>query len=94
MIRRFARPYARAIMDVAKTPQVAAGVRDELATFEQARAGARDLQELYAKLPVVVYTGQAEPAAVVPLLPVGARYYLQKPIEPNALIAAVNSLIG
>ena len=48
MIRRFARPYARAIMDVAKTPQVAAGVRDELATFEQARAGARDLQELYA----------------------------------------------
>ena len=48
MIRRFARPYARAIMDVAKMPQVAAGVRDELATFEQARAGARDLQELYA----------------------------------------------
>jgi len=48
MIRRFARPYARAIMDVAKTPQAAAAVRDELARFEQARAGARDLQELYA----------------------------------------------
>jgi len=48
MIRRFARPYARAIMDVAKTPQAAAGIRDELAAFEQARAGAGDLQELYA----------------------------------------------
>jgi F-type H+-transporting ATPase subunit delta len=35
-------------MDIAKMPQVAAGVRDELAAFEQARAGARDLQELYA----------------------------------------------
>lgn len=48
MIRRFARPYARAIMDTTKTPQAAAAVRDELARFEQARAGAKDLQELYA----------------------------------------------
>ncbi|HEY6139129.1 MAG TPA: ATP synthase F1 subunit delta [Thermoanaerobaculia bacterium] len=48
MIRRFARPYARAIMDVAKTVQSAAVVRDELARFEQARAGARDLAEVYA----------------------------------------------
>jgi len=48
MIRRFARPYARAIMDIAKTPEAAAGVRDDLAKFEQARRGANDLQELYA----------------------------------------------
>lgn len=48
MIRRFARPYARAIMDVAQTPQAAAAVRDELTRFEQARAAARDLQDLYA----------------------------------------------
>jgi F-type H+-transporting ATPase subunit delta len=48
MIRRFARPYARAIMDIAKTPQAAAAVRDDLSRFEQARAGAKDLQELYA----------------------------------------------
>lgn len=48
MIRRFARPYARAIMDIAKTPQVAAAVRDELARFEQVRAAAKDLQEVYA----------------------------------------------
>lgn len=48
MIRRFARPYARAVMDVAKTPQAAAAVRDDLGRFEQARAAARDLQDLYA----------------------------------------------
>lgn len=48
MIRRFARPYARAIMDVAKTVQSATVVRDELARFEQARAGARDLADVYA----------------------------------------------
>jgi len=48
MIRRFARPYARAIMDIAKTPQAAAAVRDELARFEQVRAGAKDLQAVYA----------------------------------------------
>jgi F-type H+-transporting ATPase subunit delta len=35
-------------MDVAKTPQTAAGVRDELARFELARAAAKDLQDVYA----------------------------------------------
>jgi len=48
MIRRFARPYARAIMDVAKTPTAAGGVRDELRAFENARAASRDLAEVYA----------------------------------------------
>ena len=48
MIRRFARPYARAIMDIAKTPQAGAAVRDELARFENARAAAADLQAVYA----------------------------------------------
>src|ERR1043166_7268052 len=42
MIRRFARPYARAIMDVAKTPTAAGGGRDELKSFESA------LAEVYA----------------------------------------------
>jgi CheY-like chemotaxis protein len=51
------------------------------------------LQELQAQLPVVVCTGQAEPAQVVPLLPAGLCYYWQKPIEPNALVAAVSLLI-
>jgi F-type H+-transporting ATPase subunit delta len=48
MIRRFARPYARAIMDIVQSPQKAAELRDELRKFEQLRAGATDLQEVYA----------------------------------------------
>jgi F-type H+-transporting ATPase subunit delta len=48
MIRRFARPYARAIMDIAKTPQAAAAVRDDLRKFEQVRAAAPDLQKVFA----------------------------------------------
>jgi F-type H+-transporting ATPase subunit delta len=48
MIRRFARPYARAVIDVAGTPQKANNIRAELARFEQALASATDLQEVYA----------------------------------------------
>lgn len=48
MIRRFARPYARAIIDVAGSPQKANNIRVELARFDQARASAADLQLLFA----------------------------------------------
>lgn len=48
MIRRFARPYARAILDVAASPQRANTVRAELDKFEQARRESKELQELYA----------------------------------------------
>ena len=48
MIRRFARPYARAVMEVAQSPEKAATLRDELTTFEQVRKSSTDLQELYA----------------------------------------------
>jgi len=48
VIRRFARPYARAIIDVAATPQKANEIRRELERFEEARSSAADLQELYA----------------------------------------------
>ena len=48
MIRRFARPYAKAILDVAQSPQRANTVRVELEKFEQIRHQAADLQELYA----------------------------------------------
>ena len=44
MIRRFARPYARAIMDVAQTPEKAAALRDEMTVFEQVRKSSTDLQ--------------------------------------------------
>ena len=48
MIRRFARPYARAIMDVAQSPEKAAVLRDEMTTFEKVRKSAADLQLMYA----------------------------------------------
>jgi F-type H+-transporting ATPase subunit delta len=48
MIRRFARPYARAIMDVTAAPDRAAALLEELKRFEQARKGSADLQALYA----------------------------------------------
>ena len=48
MIRRFARPYARAVIDVAGSPQKANNIRAELARFGQALGSAPDLQELYA----------------------------------------------
>jgi F-type H+-transporting ATPase subunit delta len=48
MIRRFARPYARAIMDVVQSADRAAALVDELRRFEQARSGAAELRDLYA----------------------------------------------
>ncbi|MEA2568515.1 MAG: F-type H+-transporting ATPase subunit delta [Acidobacteriota bacterium] len=48
MIRRFARPYARAIMDITGTPQKAAELRTELQRFADALRGASDLRLLYA----------------------------------------------
>ncbi len=48
MIRRFARPYARAIMDVAGTPQKANELRGELMRFADALRKSSELRELYA----------------------------------------------
>lgn len=48
MIRRFARPYARALMDTAGTPAKANELRGELERFASALRGASDLRELYA----------------------------------------------
>jgi len=48
VIRRFARPYARAIMDVVQSPEKANALRFELARFDEARKSSADLQELYA----------------------------------------------
>src|SRR5260221_2983278 len=48
MIRRFARPYARAILDVAGSPAAAQDVRSQLQRFEAARRGSADLNDLYA----------------------------------------------
>jgi len=48
VIRHFARPYARAIMDVVQSPEKANAIRHELARFEEMRKASSDLQELYA----------------------------------------------
>ncbi|MFA6957652.1 MAG: ATP synthase F1 subunit delta [Thermoanaerobaculia bacterium] len=47
MIRRFARPYAKAIMEVVTTPAAARVLHDELARFEIARSGSPDLSTLF-----------------------------------------------
>lgn len=48
MIRKFARPYAHAIMDAAGSAQRANTVRAELEKFDAARVSASDLREMYA----------------------------------------------
>jgi len=48
MIRRFARPYARAIMDVVASTDRASALLEELRRFETARKGSLDLHEIYA----------------------------------------------
>lgn len=48
MIRRFARPYAKAIMEVTASPELANALRAELERFEQVRASSEELQQLYA----------------------------------------------
>jgi len=48
VIRRFARPYARAIMDITGSPATANDLRRELEQFDAHRRKSKDLQELYA----------------------------------------------
>jgi len=48
MIRRFARPYARAIMDTVQSSEKAAALRDEMTAFEKVRQSSSDLQQMYA----------------------------------------------
>jgi len=48
MIRRFARPYARAIMDAAGSPQKANELRGELIQFAKALRSSPELRDLYA----------------------------------------------
>lgn len=47
MTRRFARPYARALMEAAGTPQKANEIRGELMRFENALRNSRELRDLY-----------------------------------------------
>ena len=59
MIRRFARPYARAIMDVVQSPEKATAVRAELTRFDEALKSSTELQDLYAN-PGIEYARKAK----------------------------------
>jgi F-type H+-transporting ATPase subunit delta len=48
MIRRFARPYARAMMSAAGSPQKANELRGELLSFAKALRASGDLRDIYA----------------------------------------------
>jgi len=48
VIRKFARPYARAIIDAAGSPQKANELRGELMRFESALNASSELRDLYA----------------------------------------------
>lgn len=48
MIRRFARPYARAFVEAAGSPAKASELRGELIRFAAALRGSNELRELYA----------------------------------------------
>src|SRR5262249_6510191 len=47
--------------------------------------------QLYPKMPVLVCTGQAAPEDVARLVALGASRYFRKPIDPDELLAAVES---
>lgn len=47
MIRRFARPYAKAMMEIQPDPAEAQRTLEELARFERARSSSPDLEELF-----------------------------------------------
>jgi CheY-like chemotaxis protein len=49
------------------------------------------LREMYPAMPVVVCSGLAAPAEVARLLELGASRYFRKPVEPDELLAAVES---
>ncbi len=48
MVRRFARPYAKAIMDVAGSPEKANDIRAAMARFNEARRSSAELREVFA----------------------------------------------
>lgn len=71
MIRRFARPYARAIMDVAGTPHAANALRGELMGFESSLRKSAELRELFANPAVDLETKQKVARAIGSKLKLG-----------------------
>jgi F-type H+-transporting ATPase subunit delta len=59
LIRRFARPYAKAIMEVAGSPEKANALRGELMRFEAALRTSSELRDVYANPGLSVETKKA-----------------------------------
>jgi DNA-binding response OmpR family regulator len=51
------------------------------------------LREMYPKLPVVVCTGEANPAEVARLLELGVHRYFEKPVSPEEILATVEAAL-
>jgi CheY-like chemotaxis protein len=49
------------------------------------------VREMYPTMPVVICSGHAAPEEVARLLELGASRYFRKPVEPDELLAAVES---
>jgi F-type H+-transporting ATPase subunit delta len=71
MIRRFARPYAKAVMEAAKTTDAARALHDELARFEKARAGSTELSTLFENPSVDAKVKKSIAAAIGAKLQIG-----------------------
>ena len=105
MIRRFARPYARAIMDAAGSPAKANELRGELLIFANALRGSAELRDLYAnpvdeetKLNVTRQLAKKMKASdlAVRTLEVLVRHHRMNDIDAivEALAAYVNQALG
>jgi two-component system phosphate regulon response regulator PhoB len=46
------------------------------------------------KIPVIVVTGNTDPAVEKQVMDLGAAAYVTKPIDPEALMAAVKDVLG
>lgn len=65
MIRRYARPYAKAIMEVAGSPQKANELRGELMRFEAALKTSSELRDVYANPGIAAETKKAISDSIV-----------------------------
>lgn len=58
MIRRFARPYAKVILELAKSPEAAQTIHGDLARFDESRRSSKELIDLFDN-PGVSYEAKA-----------------------------------